>query len=138
MGKAEDGSKSKACSERSRTGQKADINSKSKVSSRVNEQMSERVNEEKHALINTYTHQLIYSICSTSVESIRQIDLFLQNKAKFHIRSQNTEDKNVYMCLPNKELRSANPLGVSQDVIKNQHKNKAKTNPIYPQCKAGG
>ena len=53
--------------------------------------MSERVYQEKYKLIYTYTHQLVYSICSTSVESIRQIDLFLQNKAKFHIRIQNTE-----------------------------------------------
>jgi len=35
----------------------------------------------------------------------------------------------VYKCLPNKEIRSANSLDVSQDVIKNQHKNKAKTKP---------
>jgi len=35
----------------------------------------------------------------------------------------------VYNYLPNKELRSVNSLDVSQDVIKNQHKNKAKTKP---------
>jgi len=48
---------------------------------------------------------------------------------KSEYRIQNTEDKNAYKYLPNKELRSANFLDVSQDVIKNQHKNKAKTNP---------
>jgi len=41
----------------------------------------------------------------------------------------------VYKCLPNKELRSANSLDVSQDVIKNQHKNKAKTKPKQTQTK---
>jgi len=52
---------------------------------------------------------------------------------KSEYRRQNTEDKNVYKYLPNKELRLANSLDVSQDVIKNQHKNKAKTNPIQSQ-----
>jgi len=41
----------------------------------------------------------------------------------------------VYKYLPNKELRSAISLDVSQDVIKNQHKNKAKTNPKQTQTK---
>jgi len=38
---------------------------------------------------------------STSVEYVRQIDLFLQNKAKFNIRSQNTEDRiqRTKMCI---------------------------------------
>jgi len=49
---------------------------------------------------------------------------------KSEYRRQNSEGKNVYKCLSNKEIRSANFLDVSQDVIKNQHKNKAKTNPI--------
>jgi len=35
----------------------------------------------------------------------------------------------VYKYLSNKGIRSANSLDVSQDVIKNQHKNKAKTKP---------
>ena len=68
---------------------------------------------------------------STSVESIRQIHPFFAKQSqithhKSEYRRQNTEDKNVYKCLSNKEIRSANSLGVSQDVIKNQHKNKAK------------
>jgi len=41
----------------------------------------------------------------------------------------------VYKYLPNKEIRSANSLDVSQDFIKNQHKNKAKTKPIYKMLK---
>ena len=73
--------------------------------------MSGRVNEGKHALINAYTHQLIHSICSTSVESIRQIGLFMQNKANFHIRSQKTEVRmqkkiNMYKSLFNKEIQT--------------------------------
>jgi len=42
----------------------------------------------------------------------------------------------VYKCLLNKEIRSANTLDISQDVIKNQHKNKAKTKPKQTQFKA--
>ena len=36
----------------------------------------------------------------------------------------------MYKYLPNKGIRSANSLDVTQDVIKNRHKNKPKTNPI--------
>ena len=32
--------------------------------------------------MNAYTHQLIYSICSTSVESIRQIDPFYAKRTQ--------------------------------------------------------
>ncbi len=75
----------------------------SKASSMVNERMSERVNESKHALINTYTHQLIYSICSTSVESIRfmpqvQITVFYAKQSQFstaEVRIQESEVKNI-------------------------------------------
>ncbi len=48
-----------------------------------NEYMSKSVNQVKYALINAYTHQRIYPTCSTSVENIRQIGVFLQNKANF-------------------------------------------------------
>ena len=49
--------------------------------------------------------------CSTSVESIRQIDLFLQNKANFYGRSQKTEVRmqkkiNMYKSLFNKEIQT--------------------------------
>jgi len=59
---------------------------------------------------------------STSVESIRQIHPFFAKQSqithqKSEYRRQNTEDKNVYKCLSNKEIRSANSLDVSQDVI---------------------
>jgi hypothetical protein len=51
----------------------------------VNQYISKRVNQLKHILINTYTHKRIYLIYSTSVESIRQIDLFFQNEPNYFV-----------------------------------------------------
>ena len=94
------------------------------------------INLSANSLILFFRRKAVFDKCrkySTNQPFFAKQSQISHQKSEY--RRQNTECKNVYKCLSNKEIRSTKSFGFSQDFIIGWRKNKAKTNPKQSQTK---